>query len=368
MRTANSTGFRKLWASTFTGLGAGFLFGLATLVAAVLKGSGMPAGNTIVGVILLLGVLALWLVATTCFGGLFGLGLSAHRQMKRSASSTDPRSLAAVPLQRALSHLALGSIAVWIAGAATALTIAQRAGLGWGIFLIVWPPLTGTLALFSLILFSAWQKLRPVQIAPTSPENWAPSVGIGILEAIQADFVQILSTLTKSLLFTGTSMGIVLGWMGQQLVTGGIARDGLERGTNAWWTIGAWFLLAQVVFLGLHFWCLRSAAIFALKDKFYDLLAAILPINSLRTVPEAPRLLRQAVQPPTNLFGPLRFLWRRFSSPLDPVLEKWDVWSGSSDPRTALRTVLGASSDSQVLLWWVGGLQLALSIAWCVLM
>jgi hypothetical protein len=77
-------------------------------------------------------------------------------------------------------------------------------------------------------------------------------------------------------------------------------------------------------------------------------------------------MLRRALVPNANLPWILRFVWKRAASKFEPVFTHWDRWTGASDPREALRDVLGSDAPDDGLLFWTCSLQITLAILWAV--
>ncbi len=359
-----ATGYRWIWIATPVGALCGFAYGLVHLIVFLMgSNSGIPAARNPLGAILLLIPLAAWFLATISTGALLGMGFSAWLVARANDASGHPTRQAAASHQLPLATLTAGNLGiaavVWILWG----IFGEPLTLGTGIFLGVWPPFVAWTSLWVLVVLSAWQKLSD-RLVPSGDEWWQ-RIPAGLMESLPANLSRILWNVVVASLGTGIAWAILLiGTSLQKRDTTGLL--GLSPFTKTWGIVLAGVVLLQLVALALHAWNLRGVAIGSLKAKVVDMALIWLPLERLPQLPEAPQMLRRALVPNANLPWILRFVWKRAASKFEPVFTHWDRWTGASDPREALRDVLGSDTVDDALLFWTCSLQVTLAVLWAV--
>jgi len=361
-----ATGYRWIWIATVLGACAGFAYGVVHLIVLMLgESSGFVAARTPIGAILILIPVVAWVLSTLSAGGLVGLGSSAWLVARANEASPHPVRRTAGSLQRPLSWIALGTLAVaaatWIVWAVldAALT------LGAGLFAALWIPFVAWTALWLLVVLSAWQKLSE-RVAPSGDEWWQ-KIGSEMVESLPEHLAKMLWNAVAACVATGASWALFLCGTSHQIGREGAGMLGISAPTRTWGILLASAVLLQLFALAAHAWNLRGIAIGSLKRKAFDLALQWLPLDRLPQLPEAPELLRRALRPPSDLSPILRWLWKRAASKFEPALATWDRWSHAPDPRQELRGVLGLDDADHALLVQTASFQIVLAALWTLL-
>ncbi|MCB9496699.1 MAG: hypothetical protein H6686_07435 [Fibrobacteria bacterium] len=360
------TGFRWIWVSTILGAISGIIYGVLHLVFVLVgDGQGIVAARTPVGAAILAGLAAIWFASTISAGALIGLGLSAWRHSSKGASSNHPVAQLASGLQRSLSEIALGALLLAAACWGIWSWIGSALTFGTGAFLALWLPLVAWLSLWTLAACSALPKLAAH--LPTSKGEWWEEISTGMLGSIPETLRSLLEHVRSVLVYSGVAWAIFLGAISWQAQRGDSGLLGFAAPGTGWLLALAAFVLVELGLLAYHALTLRAVVVGNIRNRLLDLALTWIPLENLAQIPSAPDLLKKATLPPSGIPWIARFLWRKIGGKLDPIIEGWDKWSASPDPRANLRELLSAEGIDGQTTQWIGLTQIGAAMVWLFL-